>query len=75
VKASAAAGASRTGERKEAEEILADFLRDTAGEHFDEVPAGSLDDVLATWDHPDAADAGALVGMIRSASGLDDEAR
>ena len=35
VKASAAAGASRTGERKEAEEILADFLRDTAGEHFD----------------------------------------
>ena len=74
VKASAAAGASRTGERKEAEEILADFLRDTAGEHFDEVPAGSLDDVLATWDHPDAADAGALVGMIRTASGLDDEA-
>ena len=74
VKASAAAGASRTGERKEAEEILADFLRDTAGEHFDEVPAGSLDDVLATWDHPDAADAGALVGIIASASGLDDEA-
>ena len=70
--ASAAVGASN-GEKKEPDEILADFLRDTAGEHFDEIPAGSLDDALATWDHPDATDAGALARIISCASGLDED--
>lgn len=70
--ASAAVGASN-GEKKEPDEILAHFLSDTAGEHFDEIPAGSLDDALATWDHPDATDAGALARIISCASGLDED--
>ena len=59
-KTASAAVCASNGEKKEPDEILADFLSDNAGEHFDEIPAGSLDDALATWDHPDATDAGAL---------------
>ena len=71
-KTASAAVCASNGEKKEPDEILADFLSDTAGEHFDEIPAGSLDDALATWDHPDATDAGALARIISCASGLEE---